>query len=147
MKKTNMILLVIAVICICMIALTACGTTSSESAAAPASTQETAASSYEDIYEEYAQKIKAATPSLIEEYKAEAANNTAGMNGLAELSNGKIEKLAAISVEGTEKMAALMLSSGSGNSSEYDDWAAKLNSVYMEEAQKITDEYMASVIG
>ena len=56
--------------------------------------------SYDEIYEEYSQKIKAATDGLIEEYKAEAAENEGGVEGLAEISNAKISKLAEIQKEG-----------------------------------------------
>ena len=49
--------------------------------------------SYDEIYEEYSQKIKDATAGLIEEYKAEAAENDGGMEGLAEISNAKTSKL------------------------------------------------------
>jgi len=99
---------------------------------------------YEGIYNEYSQKLKEATPKLIEEYRTEAKNNTKGLEGLAELSNSKVEKLAEISTEGTEKMAEYMFIGGSGKYSEYQDWAMKLNSVYMEEAGKITSEYLNS---
>lgn len=89
-------------------------------------------------------KLKDATPTLIEEYKAEAINNTSGLEGLAEICNNKVEKLAEISTEGTEKMAEYMFKGGSGKNSEYQDWTMKLNSVYMEEAGKITDVYLKS---
>ncbi len=58
--------------------------------------------------------------------------------------NEKIAVLAEILVEGTTEMASYMLKTGGGQSA-YEGWAIKLNDVYMEEAQKITDAYMASV--
>lgn len=105
--------------------------------------------SYQEILDEYSEKLKAATPGLIEEYNKEAASNTDGVEGLAKLSNKKVEKLAKISNEGVEEMAAVHLSSGSGKKdaySEYEDWAGKLQDVYMEEAGKITDAYTNSAM-
>lgn len=101
---------------------------------------------YESIYNEYAQKIREAVPDLLAEYNAEAANNSNGMFGLAEISNNKVSKLAEISNEGVEKMAAFMMSHGSGNYNEYSEWSQKLYSVYMEESEKITSAYMNSAM-
>ena len=89
-------------------------------------------------------KLQDATPGLINEYNAEAAENTAGTQGLATICNSKVSKLAEINVEGTSKMAQLMYTTGSGSTSEYESWAAKLNDVYTAEAQKIQDAYMTS---
>ena len=75
-------------------------------------------SSYEDIYNAYSQKIKNAVPRLIKEYKTEAENNEAEVEGIAETSNVKITKLAEISTEGTEKMAELALTTGAGSTGE-----------------------------
>lgn len=103
-------------------------------------------SSYKDIYKDYAKRIKDATPGLIKEYKKEAKKNKDGLTGLAEISNKKISELAEISVEGTEKMANFMMMHGTGKYEEYEEWAGKLNDVYMEESQKITDAYMKSAM-
>lgn len=102
--------------------------------------------SFQSILTQYSDKIRAATPGLIEEYKRDVRNNTGGITGLAEICNEKVMKLAAIETEGTEKMAALYLQSGSGSYDDYMEWAAKLYSVYEEEAQKIYGEYMKSVM-
>lgn len=102
------------------------------------------AEGYSQIYEEYAGKLRDATPGLIEEFNREAASNTGGITGLAEINNAKISKLSDISNEGIEKMADYMWIHGSGDYSEYSQWADKLNAVYTEEAQKITDSYMAA---
>lgn len=99
---------------------------------------------FEELFEEYSQKLRDSTPTLIDEYNAESANNDDGIEGLAELSNEKIEKLAAISTEGVSKMAALMYQSSDNTIDEYEEWASKLQDVYMEEAQKITQAYMDS---
>lgn len=103
-------------------------------------------SSYQSILDYYTVKIKVSTPGLIAAYKAEAANNTGGMMGLAEISNNKVSKLAEISNEGVGEMAELMFRAGSGKYSEYEEWAGKLYDVYMEEADKIYDVYMNSAL-
>mgnify|MGYP003589600142 FL=1 len=124
-------------------------TTTTTTTTAPTTTTTTNTSSettYEDIYNEYAQKLQDATPGLIDEYNQEAAANTEGVTGLATICDKKISKLAAISTEGTEKMAQLMYTSGSGSYQDYEDWAMKLSDVYTTEAQKITDAYMDSAM-
>lgn len=113
---------------------------------APTTTNTSSKTTYEDIYNEYTQKLQDATPGLIGEYNQEAAANTDGVTGLATICDKKISKLASISTEGTEKMAQLMYTSGSGSYQDYEDWATKLNDVYITEAQKITDAYMDSAI-
>ncbi len=101
-------------------------------------------SSYEDIYNEYKQKIIDATPGLVEEYNNEAASNNAGLEGLDEICNNKIAELAEISNEGVSEMADFMLKNGNGSYSDYEDWSGKLMQVYMDESGKITDAYMKS---
>lgn len=101
---------------------------------------------YQSILDEYSAKIREAVPALIEEYNAEAQNNTEGIQGLAELSNAKISELAKISNEGVQEMAKIYFKMGSGEYSEYEEWAQKLMDIYMEEAQKITDAYMDSAM-
>ena len=101
-------------------------------------------SSYEDIYNEYKQKIIDATPGLVEEYNNEAASNNAGLEGLAEICNNKIAVLADISTEGISEMADFMLKNGNGSYSDYEDWSGKLMDVYMDESGKITDAYLES---
>lgn len=101
-------------------------------------------SSYEDIYNDYKQRIIDATPGLVEEYKEEAASNTEGLEGLATICNDKIGALAEISNDGISEMADFMYKKGSGKYSDYEEWSGKLMDVYMEESQKITDAYMES---
>ncbi len=100
--------------------------------------------SYEEIYDEYKQKIIDATPGLIEEYNTEAASNNEGLEGLATICNEKVGKLAEISNDGVSEMATFMYKNGSGSYSEYEEWSGKLMEVYMEESGKITDAYMDS---
>ena len=99
-------------------------------------------SSYESILADYSARMAAAAPGLVAEYNAEySAYSTIG--GRAELSNAKIEKLAAIENEGTEKMAEHHYAVGDSYST-YQSWALKLYNVYEQYAQQITDAYMAS---
>lgn len=95
----------------------------------------------EEIYEEYAQKIRDAVPALIEEFLKEAEANTGGITGLAEISNSKVSALAEIESNGTQKMAATYSNAGE-TYDDYTEWAGKLWDVYMEEAGKIQDAYM-----
>lgn len=105
---------------------------------------ETAEEAYKRVLEEYSLKIKKATPVLVEEYNNESKSNTDGVEGLAELSNDKIMKLAEINAEGTEEMADIMLKKGSGAYNVYEDWAGKLMDVYLVESVKITEAYMGT---
>lgn len=107
------------------------------------STEETVTETYESIYNDYAAQLQEASPKLVEEYNSECTDFD--LTGKAELSNKKIEELAKISTEGTEKMATLMYKNGD-EYSVYEDWATKLTNVYMDEAQKITDAYMDSAV-
>ena len=119
-------------------------------AAVPSAEQEAMdspnAEGYNEIYQEYAEKIRAATPGLIQEFSRESESNTGGVTGLVEINNAKVARLAAIYEEGTEKMADYMWIHGSGEYSEYSLWVDKLKAVYDEEAQKITDTYMAASV-
>lgn len=103
-----------------------------------------APTSYQAILDEYTGLIQAAVPGLVQEFNNEAPTNQNGVNGLAELSNAKIEKLAELSNEGISKMAELHFSQGSGKYEEYESWAGKLMDIYTNEAAKITDAYLAA---
>lgn len=109
----------------------------------PAQTQKPS-TSYQAIFDTYSAKIKAATPGIVQEYINESAG-ISDITTLAELSNAKVQKLAAISNDGIVEMAQLMYDTN-GSYSEYESWAGKLTDVYMEEAAKITDAYMDSVM-
>lgn len=99
--------------------------------------------SYQAILDEYALKIRNATPGLIQEFRNEAAANTSGVEGLAAISNNKVERLAMISTEGVNQMASLHYSQ-SDDYSVYESWANQLINVYTEESQKIIGEYLAT---
>ena len=92
------------------LSFTACGSGGDSSGDTPKSTSESSTKepekepeqevTYQSILDDYTQKIKEATPGLVEEYNAEAAEKAGDVNALAELSNAKIEKLAEISNDG-----------------------------------------------
>lgn len=103
-------------------------------------------SGYQAILNEYTIKLQNATPDLIDEYYAEAANNTAGLQGLATICNNKVSVLAGICNEGVSKMATYYYNHGSGSYDEYESWGTKLYDVYMIEAGKIQDAYMNSAM-
>lgn len=123
MKKLRCAVLIGAILTI-VVLLAGCGNTgnsgstdNSDSGTAPDAAQqptETEYGSYQQILDDYSAKIREATPSLVEEYKAEAANNTEGISGLAAILNEKVQVLANISMEGVEKMAQFMYDHGSG---------------------------------
>lgn len=100
---------------------------------------------YQKILDEYSEKILDTTPSLVTEYNINAASNTAGADGLAELSNKQIEILAEISNNGISEMAQIMLKYDNNKQDPYTAYASKLTDVYMLEAQKITNAYIASI--
>ncbi len=132
--------------------LCACGSTSptsqfgegSSDEQEPSNTKPVKYDSYEAIFDDYTVRLQDATPGLIGEYKAEATNNTEGLQGLATICNTKISKLAAISTEGISEMAEYYYSQGNGSYDEYSEWTGKLQDVYTEEAGKIQDAYMES---
>lgn len=99
------------------------------------------------ILADYTAKIQAQTPKSIASYNEKAKSNQDGMQGLAKLSTDEVSVLAGISTEGIEKMAKVMMVSGSGKQDTYNAYAAKLQDVYTAESQKIMDNYTTSAIG
>lgn len=100
---------------------------------------------YESVYKEYSQKMKDATPGLIEEYKKDA-EGVSDMNKLANISAKKTEKLANICAKGGKRLAAIHTKEND-DEEKYNEWMNKLTDVYQDEAQKITDAYQDSVLG
>ena len=156
MKRVCSLLVLLMIVSLC-----ACGntstpatndTSSSEQSSEPAESvadeepveEETGYSSYQEILDAYTVKLQEATPGLIEEYNAEAAENTEGLEGLATICNEKVSALAEISMEGTQEMANIYLHSGDGTNEEYQEWGSKLQEVDLAEAAKIQEAYMQS---
>lgn len=121
---------------------TSSNTETSMSSSAVVTVTENSSTNYQTILDEYTAKIQSTTPSLIQEFKNEATSNTGGIDGLAAISNNKVEKLAIISNEGIGKMADLHYSL-SDEYPTYESWATKLTDIYTTESQKIVGEYLA----
>lgn len=100
---------------------------------------------YESILEDYTAQLKEQAPVLVDEYKAKAKEKAGDIAALAELSNAKIAKLAETCDAGIGKMAELMQKNGDEYST-YEEWSLKLMDVYTDQAQLITDAYMASAM-
>ena len=100
---------------------------------------------YESILEDYTAQLKEQAPVLVDEYKAEAKEKAGDIAALAELSNAKIAKLAETCDAGIGKMAEFMQKNGDEYST-YEEWSLKLMDVYTDQAQLITDAYMASAM-
>lgn len=151
MKKTLSFLLALLM----AVSLCACGDTSTPATndtpepvesevEEPVVEEETGYTSYQEVLDAYTVKLQEATPGLIEEYNAEATENTGGLEGLATICNEKVSALAEISMEGIQEMANIYLHVGDGTDNEYQEWSGKLQDVYLTEAAKIQEAYMES---
>lgn len=151
MKKTLSFLLALLM----AVSLCACGDTSTPATndtpepiesevEEPVVEEETGYTSYQEVLDAYTVKLQEATPGLIEEYNAEATENTGGLEGLATICNEKVSALAEISMEGIQEMANIYLHVGDGTDDEYQEWSGKLQDVYLTEAAKIQEAYMQS---
>ena len=100
---------------------------------------------YESVYKEYSQKMKDATPGLIEEYKKDA-EGVSDVNKLANICTKKTEKLASICTKGGKRLATIHTKEND-DEEKYNEWMNKLTDVYQDEAQKITEAYQDSVMG
>ena len=109
-------------------------TTPSESADSASSD----ANGYEAIYNDYAQKIRDKTQTLLNDYRNESQG--ADINTKADLVAKKTEMLAELTNEGVEKMAKYMMSHG--DSDGYTSWSSKLYDVYSEQGEVLMNEYL-----
>ena len=101
------------------------------------SISETTNKSYEEIYNEYVTKLQEATPGLIDDFLAEAPNNTEGASGLLDLYQEKSGKILDIYQEGAKEMLDAYHKHSSGVYTEFDEWRDKLYDVFDEERDKI----------
>ena len=93
---------------------------------------------YEAIHKDYANRLRKQTPVLIQEYKKEAEANTQGSFGLLRIQTQKVAALTQTEAEGTADMTFLRLqTNGDADDPEFDKWAGKLGSVYLEELAKL----------
>ena len=154
MKKK---LLALSLIAVMSLSFTACGggTTSSSSdtktkteatTAAPEATTEKSEESYQSILDNYTQKLKDATPGLVDEFNKEASEKSRDVNALAGICNSKVEKLAEICNIGVGEMADLMNKNGD-DYSKYEEWAKKLQGVYATQSKEIQDAYTSIATG
>lgn len=122
---------IIALIMVAMVAtLAGCGSSGTKETKKAEEEKPT----YESVYKEYSQKMKDATPGLIEEYKKEA-EGVSDMNKLANICTKGGKRLASIHVKEKD------------DEEKYNEWMNKLTDVYQDEAQKITDAYQDSILG
>lgn len=92
---------------------------------------------YEDIYNEYANKIQTITDDLINEW-----NQTDGSEKLEKLASTmgpKLKELASLSHEGIEKMEAIHEKNKEDGT--YQEWENKLTDVVKQCEQRIKDAY------
>lgn len=163
--KLKTAFLSVLLICVFSVASVGCSSTIPPNSTPPdvetekeASAPVTEDSVYRTILEEYAEKLRDATPGLIEEYGADAetfltdvTEDTDVTAGLLDICSGKIAKLAEVSNEGITAMAQVMYTAGTSadpeSFSQYEQWAGQLQDIYMEESSKITEVYLDSIPG
>ena len=118
-----------------------------QQAEVPANTQATTASSgssYEQIYNEYCQKLADYYNTAKGELQSEASSGKS-IDELATSCSNKVSRLAEISTEGVNKMADLCVKRG-GSASEYMNYGTKLESVYMDYGTKLEGVYMSGTM-
>ena len=118
-----------------------------QQAEVPANTQATTASSgssYEQIYNEYYQKLADYYNTAKGELQSEASSGKS-IDALATSCTNKVSRLAEISTEGVNKMADLCVKRG-GSASEYMNYGTKLESVYMDYGTKLEGVYMSGAM-
>ena len=101
-------------------------------------------SSYEQIYNEYSQKLADYYSTAKSELQSEASSGKS-IDALATSCSNKVSRLAEISTEGVNKMADLCVKRG-GSSSEYMNYGTKLESVYMDYGTKLESVYMSGAM-
>ena len=101
-------------------------------------------SSYEQIYNEYSQKLADYYNTAKGELQSEASGGKS-IDALATSCSNKVSRLAEISTEGVNKMADLCVKRG-GSSSEYMNYGTKLESVYMDYGTKLESVYMSGAM-
>ena len=118
-----------------------------QQAEVPANIQATTASSgssYEQIYNEYCQKLADYYNTAKGELQSEASSGKS-IDALATSCTNKVSRLAEISTEGVNKMADLCVKRG-GSASEYMNYGTKLESVYMDYGTKLEGVYMSGAM-
>ena len=101
-------------------------------------------SSYEQIYNEYSQKLADYYNTAKGELQSEASSGKS-IDALATSCSNKVSRLAEISTEGVNKMADLCVKRG-GSASEYMNYGTKLEGVYMDYGTKLESVYMSGAM-
>lgn len=101
-------------------------------------------SSYEQIFNEYKQKLTDYYNTAKGELQGEASSGKS-IDDLATSCSNKVSRLAEISTEGVNKMADLCVKRG-GSASEYMNYGTKLESVYMDYGTKLEGVYMSGAM-
>lgn len=100
---------------------------------------------YQDILDEYEQKLKSKTLNIVEEYNAEYEKVSDSANNMLELAESKWNKILAINAEGVDKMNELMRKNGDVLST-CQEWADKLNNCCKEQQKILLTAYKDSLI-
>ena len=101
-------------------------------------------SSYEQIYNEYCQKLADYYNTAKGELQSEVSSGKS-IDALATSCSNKVNRLAEISTEGVNKMADLCVKR-SGSTSDYMSYGTKLESVYMDYGTKLESVYMSGAV-
>lgn len=99
---------------------------------------------YQNILDDYCDKMADALPGLIEEYQSESVSGSGQINELAEIANNKVSELAEICTDGMSQMAAYMYEKNDSYDT-YEYWCGKLMDEYEDYAQDIYDAYINDV--
>ena len=101
-------------------------------------------SSYEQIFNEYKQKLTDYYNTAKGELQGEASSGKS-IDALATSCSERVSRLAEISTEGVNKMVDLCVKRG-GSASEYMNYGTKLESVYMDYGTKLEGVYMSGAM-
>ncbi len=101
-------------------------------------------SSYEQIFNEYSQKLADYYGTAKGELQSEASSGKS-IDALATSCSNKVSRLAEISTEGVNRMADLCVKRG-GSTSEYMNYGTKLERVYMDYGTKLESAYMSGAM-
>lgn len=100
---------------------------------------------YQDILEEYEQKLKNETLNIVEEYNVEYKKVLDSPSAMLELAESKWNKILAIDAEGINQMNELMRKNGDALTI-CQEWADKLNNCCKEQQKILQTAYTDSLI-
>ena len=100
---------------------------------------------YQNILDEYEQKLKNETLNIVEEYNIEYKKVSDSANDMLELAESKWNKILAIDAEGVDKMNELMRKNGDALTI-CQEWADKLNNCCKEQQKILQTAYTDSLI-